>query len=351
MTDLEFSVVRLEESPRDLDEVKSLLAANQLELAAQIEIFVLCRAQGRLIACAGLDHNVIKCVAVDQGFRGESLSLRLGTEILRQAATRNRFHLFLYSAPHNEEFFRGWGFYPLVKVPDVVVLMENSPIAIQRYCDALRAQRRPGPRIGGIVLNANPFTLGHRYLVERVAEECDWLHIFLVKEDASQFSYADRFALVAAGIKHIDKNTLHRGSDYIISRATFPGYFLKEKATIDSSWAAIDLLLFREYIAPALGITHRYVGTEPFDRATSAYNSSMKHWLQAAPSTAPPIAVVELPRASIRGTAISASAVRKLIAERNFSSIKELVPETTLQFLEMNFPKAYERSAIGGRRP
>ena len=217
--------------------------------------------------------------------------------------------------------------------------MENSPVAIERYCDSLREQRRPGTRIGGIVLNANPFTLGHRYLVEQAARRCDWLHVFVVKEDASLFSYADRFALVATGVKGIDNLTLYPGSDYVISRATFPGYFLKDKMIIDHSWAAIDLLLFREYIAPALGITHRYVGTEPFDPVTNSYNADMKHWLEDAASAAPPITVVEMARASIHGTPISASEVRRLLQQRDFARIKELVPDSTLQFLERNFPQ------------
>jgi N-acetylglutamate synthase-like GNAT family acetyltransferase len=148
MSDFGFSVVRTEDSSKDADEVRSLLAADQLELDAHIELFVLCREHGRLIACAGLDHNVIKCVAVEHGHRGESLSLRLGTEIVRQAAARKRFHLFLYSAPHNEEFFRGWGFYPLVEVQSLVTVMENSPIAIKTYCENLRQQKKPGSRIG-----------------------------------------------------------------------------------------------------------------------------------------------------------------------------------------------------------
>jgi [citrate (pro-3S)-lyase] ligase len=115
----------------------------------------LCRQHGRLIACAGLDHNVIKCVAVEHGHRGESLSLRLGTEIVRQAAARKRFHLFLYSAPHNEEFFRGWGFYPLVEVQSLVTVMENSPIAIKNYCENLRQQRSQGAGSAGALRNTS----------------------------------------------------------------------------------------------------------------------------------------------------------------------------------------------------
>ena len=223
MSEFEFSAVRPQYSLHDVEEVRRLLADNQLELDTEIEVFVWCRAQGRLIACAGLDNNVVKCVAVEQDHRGKSVSLGLGSEIVALAVERGYFHLFLYSPPHNRELFRGWGFYPLVEVPGLVLLMENSPIAIKTYCESLRLQKRPGNRIGCAVLNANPFTLGHRFLIKRAAARCDWLHVFVVREDASAFSYADRFALVAAGVKNISKVTLHEGSGYIISRATFPG--------------------------------------------------------------------------------------------------------------------------------
>lgn len=332
--EFQFSVVDPKESAQQMEQVKALLAANQLELDIHNQVWVVCHVRGRLVACAGLDHNVIKCVAVTQEFRGESLSLRLGSEVFALAAHRGHFHLFLYSPPHNRELFRGWGFYPLVEVPDLVVLMENSPIEIKRYCESLQIQKRPGGRIGCIVLNANPFTLGHRYLVETAASECDWLHVFVVREDASAFSYADRFSLVAEGVKDIIRFTLHEGSAYVISRATFPGYFLKEKETIDRSWAAIDLLLFREHIAPALGITHRYVGTEPLDPVTNNYNADMKFWFEKASSQANSITAVEVSRTLVNGMPIAASRVRKLLAQGDFEAISHLVPKTTLDFLE-----------------
>ena len=331
-----FYSVEPKAAPSEIEEIRKLLAANNLQLDNQIEVFVVCRQEGRLVACAGLDHSTIKCVAVAEDARGESLSLELGSEIIKLAAEREQFHLFLYTPSPNQQLFRGWGFHPLVEVPHFIVLMENSPVALRSYCDALQAQRRPGKKIGGIVLNANPFTLGHQYLVEEAAAECDWLHVFVVREDASSFSYADRFALVEAGVEHIKNLTLHHGSDYIISRATFPGYFLKEEELIDHSWAAIDLLLFRQYIAPALGITHRFVGTEPLDAVTNQYNSDMKYWLQAASAT-PSLRVVEIPRASIHGVPISASLVRGLLAQQDFPTIQELVPATTMQFLENTY--------------
>jgi [citrate (pro-3S)-lyase] ligase len=314
----------------------------ELELDTRVELFVLCHMRGRLVACAGLDHNVIKCVAVAPEFSGEGLSLHLGTEIVALATEKGRFHLFLYSAPRNVDRFRGWGFYPIVEVPGLVVLLENSPTALWSYSKSLRLQREPGRRIGSAVINADPFTLGHRHLIERAAADCEWVHVFVVKENASTFSYSDRLALVAAGVEDIPNVTLHPGSEYIISRATFPGYFLKERAIVDHSWAAIDLLLFREHIAPSLNITHRYVGTEPLDAVTSNYNLDMKRWLQEAPSREHAIEVMEVRRALAEGTPISASAVRKLFAEGDFVSLKTLVPESTWTFLKSE----YEMSTI-----
>ena len=149
-TRFEFFALLPQQSPQEVEEAKALLAASQLEFDSQIEVLVLCRVEGRLVACAGLDHNVIKCVAVAQDFRGESLSLRLGSEIVALAAARGHFHLFLYSPPHNRDLFRGWGFYPLVEVPGLVLLMENSPIAIDyllRFASTDRRSQETGSAV------------------------------------------------------------------------------------------------------------------------------------------------------------------------------------------------------------
>ncbi len=331
--DLDFHTIDLRASPDGKAEIEQLLHENDLELEDGIDIFVVGRDQGRLVGCAGLDRDVIKDVAVAPHLRGSSVSLRLGSEVLKLAAEAGHHDLFLYCRPDNVKLFRGWAFFPLVEVAGTITLMENNPMALRSYCGGLAADRHPGERIGGIVLNANPFTLGHRHLVEKAAAECDWLHVFVVKEDASQFSYADRFQLVSEGLGNIGNVTVHHGSKYIISRETFPGYFLKQKATIESSFSGIDLLMFREHIAPALGINRRYVGTEPLDRTTQAYNAAMKHWLSDASSAAPPVEVVVIDRLETDGTPVSASAVREKLAQGDMGGIEALVPSATLAFL------------------
>ncbi len=332
--DLDFHTVDLATSADAEAEVKQLLHENGLDLDEQVDSFIVCRQDGRLVGCAGLDRDVVKDVAVAADLRGNSVSLGLGSAVLKMAADRGHHDLFLYCRPDHVKLFRGWTFHPLVEIPDVMTLMENNPVALDKYCEKLARGRKPGKTIGGIVLNANPFTLGHKALVERAAGECDWLHVFVVEEDASQFSYPDRFKLVSEGLRGIEKLTVHHGSRYVISRATFPGYFLKEKAAVETSFTGIDLLMFRERIAPALGITRRYVGTEPLDATTRRYNESMRQWLQDAPSEAPPVETVVVDRLAVGGAPVSATEVRRKLAQGDLAGIEALVPPTTLAFLK-----------------
>lgn len=325
--------VLFQPTPAAIREIQKLLDANNLRFEAGLSQFIEMREQGHLVGCAGLDGNIIKCVAIDKGYRGETLSLRLLTEVINLAYRQGVEKLFLYTNPTSVPLFKGAGFTPLVTVPERVTLMESDPCGLADYCDELSYLRQAGETIGSIVMNANPFTLGHRYLIKQALERCDWLHLFAVKQDASRFAFRDRLRLIRAGIRELDRVTLHPGSDYLISRATFPSYFLKDQGMVDECATALDLLLFRQSIAPVLGINVRFAGSEPFDIVTAKYNRDMEYWLSRAASFSPAIQFTELPRVEIDGVPVSASRVRALLDEGNISAVARLVPETTYQFL------------------
>lgn len=305
-----------------------------LTLEADCESVVCAEVQGTIVGCGAIAGNVLKCIAVSPDFQGEGLSLKLLTELLTLAYELRRSELFLFTKPQNKALFSGAGFWPIAEADGLAVLMENSSERLARYCRQLALHRQPGKTIGAIVMNANPFTLGHRYLIEQAAARCDWLHLFVVKEDASQFSYTDRWTLIEQGIRGLDNVILHPGSAYLISRATFPGYFLKDRGVTDDCHSQIDLQLFREHLAPALAITHRFVGDEPYCPLTRSYNQRMHEILGAPDGSGPPIEVVELPRMEINGEPVSASRVRRRYAERDWSAIRELVPYDTFAFLQ-----------------
>lgn len=330
--DLFTQVKRAENSP--MAAVTQFLKENGLSVDTTVEVFITVSRDSRLIACGGIAGNIIKCVAICPSVRGEGLALKLATELINLAYERHCTHLFIYTKTEYEALFQQCGFSTLTRVPGIMVLMENSATRLKRYADSLTAFRREGKKIGCIVMNANPFTRGHRYLIQQAAAQCDWLHLFLVKEDTSRFPYEDRLELVMKGTKEIARLTVHRGSEYIISRATFPCYFIKEQSVINHCYTEIDLKIFRQYLAPALGITHRFVGTEPFCAVTSQYNHDMRHWLSTPSLPAPAITLVEIERLRFEGTPISASWVRKLLVKKEWPAIAPLVPEATLRYLQ-----------------
>jgi len=318
-----------------------------LSLDPGVTDFIEARHNGNLVACAGVDRNIIKCVAIQRCYRGGGVSLRLMSELFNLLYTRGLNELYLFTKPENMELFTASGFYPIVQHADQVVLMENSSTRLGNYCRLLKALAHDGKKIGSIVLNANPFTLGHLHLVQTAADACDWVHVFLVKEDASLFNYHERFSLVQQGITGISNVTLHEGSDYLISRVSFPNYFLKDKADVDSSHAALDLKLFRENIAPALKVTHRFVGSEPLDRVTHAYNQEMRYYLHEDASSAPVVDVVEVERILFDRLPISASRVRKALVEGNWELLSHLLPPTTYAFLQKEQEPRWKRRLAG----
>ncbi|MCO6544491.1 MAG: [citrate (pro-3S)-lyase] ligase [Gilliamella sp.] len=337
---VDYAVVDISNAEQDYQEIKQLLSRSDLDLDSQVTIFMVAKASEQIIACAGIDRNIIKCVAIDPNYRGNQLNLTLMDHVIKYANENGYFHLFLYTKPENIDFFKGCGFYPIVEITDLVVLMENNPVGIRQYCKQLSMQQKEGSKIGSIVMNANPFTKGHQYLIQYAASQCDWLHVFVVNENASLFSFDTRLKLVKDGTKQIKNVTVHASSPYIISRATFPTYFLKDKTKIDQAYMGIDLLIFRNYIAPALNITNRFVGTEPYDEVTKAYNGAMSYWLEnKAVSNQSAITVVEVQRITEGDTIVSASLVRKLLASGQYEEVKKLVPSTTWDYLSANLDK------------
>lgn len=190
----------------------------------------------------------------------------------------------------------------------------------------------PRPKLGAIVMNCNPFTLGHRYLIERAAAQADYLIIFVVQEDKSFFSFEDRLKLVEEGVNDLKNVAVMPSGQFIISSLTFTEYFEKSELqdrVIDSS---MDLNLFGQKIAPCLDIKARFVGEEPFDMVTKQYNETMKSILPQYG-----IEVVEIPRKEQGGEAISASRVRALLEEKKFDEIARLVPKSTLDYLKSRY--------------
>lgn len=279
-----------------------------------------------LAATGSRQGNILKYLAVDPAHQGEGLLASLITALRQEAFSQGYRHLFLYTKPANEHLFRDLMFYP-VAATDKVLLMEDQPNGVQSFLETLPAEPCNGT-VGAAVMNCDPFTLGHRYLVECAAKECDKFYIFVLSEDKGFFSAADRLAMVKAGTADLKNVTVLPTGPYLISAATFPTYFLKDRDGAEQVQCLLDIAIFRKYFAPHFGIQRRYVGTEPLSPMTNKYNEALKAHL-------PPkgIAVRELPRYEKSGAPVSASAVRKALAANDWDTLRSLVPPTTFDHL------------------
>ena len=213
-------------------------------------------------------------------------------------------------------------FYPIAQTKQVL-LMENQQRGIRAFMDTLEVPCKAG-KIGALVMNCNPFTLGHRYLIETAAKECDWVYVFVLSEEQPPFPAADRLQLVKEGTKDLPNVTIHPTGPYLISSATFPTYFLPDRESATEVQCLLDIAVFEEYFIPKFGITARYVGTEPRSPMTAQYNEALKQHLS--------IPVREIPRLESDGQPVSASVVRSTMAE-NKEYLKKLVPKTTYDYL------------------
>ncbi len=283
----------------------------------------------RLVATGVRHACVLKLLAVDPEYRGEDLAATAVGALQKDAFDAGIRHLFIYTKPENAGLFTGLFFHPVAET-ESVCLLEDKKDGIAGFLAAL--PRHPqGERIGAAVMNCNPFTLGHRYLIERAASECDFVYVFIVSEDQSLFSTAERIEMAKRGTAHLPNVLVLETGPYLISAATFPTYFIKERDRAEQAQCLLDIEIFARHFAPALSITHRYLGSEPLSALTKRYNEALGRIL---PSRG--IAVREIERLASGGAPISASAVRALVEKRNAAALAELLPQTTLSFLMEN---------------
>lgn len=331
--------------PRQRRRIEQFLGDNGLRLddvdyyAALVD-----ETTDEIVAGGGLKGGVIKCVAVADGHKGEAVANQIVSHLIAHANADGHQCVKLFTKPQNQKMFESMSFRLLAEAPKAI-LMETGIGGIRKYSEELESEKgkvkseksngklhhlNPStpqpimPQSGIIIMNCNPFTLGHRYLIEQAAQQVETLYILVVREDCSMFGYDERKAMIVRGVAHINNVVVCDGSEYSISATTFPTYFLKSLSDASDTQMTLDIDLYRRHIAPALGATVRFVGTEPDDPLTRRYNELMKSMLPD---------VREVARLEKSGVAVSASRVRKAIVENHLALAARLVPPTTVPYI------------------
>ena len=348
-------------TPRQRQRIEAFLKRNGLRIDDMNYYAAVLDDDGEMIAGGGLKDDVIKCVAVDDAHKGEAIANTLVSHLISHANQEGYGCIKLFTKPKNRQLFESLSFRLLAEAPEAI-LMETGIGGISNTVEALKKIKEESEKYkeynkeckedskkckentsylttspphhltttmqptGCIVMNCNPFTLGHRYLVESASRMVEHLFVIVVREDRSAFSYQERKAMVTTGTADLKNVTVCDGSEYAISNTTFPTYFLKRLSDATDTQILLDLDLFRRHIAPALGAEVRFVGTEPTDELTRRYNELMMESLGKDH-------VVQIPRLENGGVAVSASRVRRAMESNSLKEAAQLVPPTTLPYI------------------
>jgi len=183
-------------------------------------------------------------------------------------------------------------------------------------------------KVGSVAVNCNPMTLGHLHLLEYAASKVEHLYVFVIEEDLSFFPFKDRIKIVGDGTAHLKNVSVLPGGKYICTELTFPEYFSKEEDVQATADASMEAWFFCEYIAKALDISIIFLGDEPKCNITKQYNDKM---LEILPDYGIDVDIIS--RIESKNDVISASSVRRLLIDKDFESIRAIVPDSTYYYL------------------
>lgn len=314
----------------EVRELKEFLIKNGIGFDESCDYSIVLRDNHEnILATASKSKNILKCFAIDEKLRGEGVSGQIITEITNRMFQEGYYSSFVFTKSENRDLFTNMG-YKLVATTDRVALLEMGINSIDKTLAGIRDrfgldEKRERAMI---VMNCNPFTYGHQYLIEKASAETEEVLIFVVEEDRSVFPFNVRYELIKKGTAHLPNVKVIPGTEYIISSATFPNYFLKKEDDSLLEYTKLDVTVAATRFCPAFNIKKRYVGEEPFCTMTEKYNETIKELFPRYG-----IEVVVVPRKMDGNFAISATEVRKLLSEGDTEALKKKVPATTYEFL------------------
>ena len=278
-----------------------------------------------IIATVSAADYIIKDLAIAKAYQSKNLANYLLSCLFQKLAAKGIVYYQVYTKPEYKKMFLKLNFSEIITVSQTC-LLETKNFSIRNELHKLKESYHINTCDNGvIVVNANPFTNGHLYLIEQAAKNHEKLIVFVLEEDQSYFRFSERFLLVQRGTAHLGNVVVVPSTKYIISSLTFPTYFLKEDVDQVREQAFVDAQIFVTYFMPIFNISKRYVGSE-IDPVTAKYNVVLKQVLGSR--------LIQINRKEIAGQPISASLVRTYYQTREFMKIAPLVPPTTLAYLK-----------------
>ena len=325
------------ENPLDLKLLNTFLTSLDFDyIKEEVDTtMIIYNLNNEIIGTGSLKGNTLKYVVIAPDFR-ETTAFPLIVTYLADKALENHKQCFVYTKPETAKLFQALGYSLIATAEPLFAVLELGYKTIKDYQEYLKQNKieTSTNNIAAIVVNCNPFTIGHRYLIEKASQENELVYLFVVSENLSAFPFEIRWKLIEEGISHLKNVKMLATGPYIVSGAIFPNYFLKNESwnLVSQKQAEIDVKIFADYISPILNIKKRYIGTEKYCQTTAAYNTAM---LNILPEYG--IKVIEYERISAeinnKNSFVSASKVREAIKHHKLNEILSTLPESTKKFL------------------
>ncbi len=316
-------------NPDHIVKLKLFLERFDLKMDTVDAAFVIIEDYKIIASCCKL-KNVFKMIAVDQDYQHNNLVALLLSEVNYLAFQQGYTHTFTFTPIVSQPIFKSLG-YTLVAQTSEVALLEKGVMLINDVIALInKTYDCQQTNNGAIIINGNPFSLGHQYLIETASQQVERLFVFVVEEDASFFSFEERIELIKLGTQHLDNVVVLPSTQYIISQATFPNYFVRDKDHGFDMYATLDATLFGTWFSK-LNITVRFVGEEPLDPMTDAYNQTM---LNILPHFNIKLEIIK--RKKNKFGIISASRIRTLLKYQDWETLEAYVPKTTFDYIKNN---------------
>lgn len=303
--------------------VATFLQSSGLKLDDDVDLTLYLEDNDQIIGTISKAGSIIKDVAISPNYQSENLTGLLVTKMMEKLSEEKIYNYQLFTKPEYELVFSSLGFKKLVKTKKVVMFeggvnsIDNVLSGMKRQIEMTFGPIGPNSDIGAVVVNGNPFTLGHQYLVEEVSKKHHNVIVFVVEEDRSEFTFTDRISMAYLATRRFGNVLVLPSSKYIVSHLTFPSYFLKNTEEVTEEMAHTDALIFEKYFMDRLFIKKRYLGSESGAKM-NAYNQILKDILKDN--------VEIIQRLEVDGDVVSASRVRSLLKEGKLEEAMRSIP-------------------------
>lgn len=302
-----------------LNDAYDIIKENDLNINEPVDYTIGLFINHKLVATGSLYINIIKLVSIKKDYQQDNLLSLIITNLITELTKRGYDKYFIYTKSNLDKYFISLGFKLIVSFGGISYL-ENSTYSLEERLNDLKdTLNLNNTSVGAILMNCNPITKGHLYLIEKASKNHETIIVFLVEEDKSYFPYEVREKFVKKATKHLKNVIVVPSTKYLISSLTFPTYFLKDLNDASLIQMNLDVLIFINYFMPIFNINKRYVGSEETDPFTEEYNKVLKSYLNEK------LEIIN--RLKVDDTVISASLVRKYLSLGEFDKVKKLTPK------------------------